>query len=99
MRRLANAPDETPKVTWDLLKRVMTYARPYRGKLILLLVLIGAGIGLSLLSPLIVRQLIDKTIPAKDMSRLVLLSLALMGLPALNGVLNLFQKPPQFRSW
>ena len=51
MRRLANAPDETPKVTWDLLRRVMTYARPYRGKLVLLLVLIGAGIGLSLLSP------------------------------------------------
>jgi ATP-binding cassette, subfamily B, bacterial len=91
MRRLANAPDEVPKVTWDLLKRVMTYARPYRGKLIALLVFIGVGIGLSLLSPLIVRQLIDHTIPDKDMRGLVLLALALMGLPALNGVLNLFR--------
>jgi ATP-binding cassette subfamily B protein len=74
------------------MKRVLTYARPYRGKLTLLFLLIGAGIGLSLLSPLIVRQLIDHIIPNKDMRGLTLLSLALLGMPAINGVMNLFQR-------
>jgi len=92
MRRLANAPDEIPHISRELMKRVLTYARPYMGKLVLLLVLIGSGIGLSLLSPLIVRQLIDHTIPDKDIRGLVLLSLALLGLPAINGVMNLFQR-------
>lgn len=92
MRRLANAPDEIPHISRELMKRVLTYARPYMGKLVLLLVLIGSGIGLSLLSPLIVRQLIDHTIPDKDIRGLVLLSVALLGLPAINGVMNLFQR-------
>ncbi len=92
MRRLANAPDEIPHVSRELMKRVLTYARPYKGKLELLLLLIGAGIGLSLLSPLIVRQLIDHTIPNKDLRGLTLLSLALLVLPAINGAMNLFQR-------
>jgi ATP-binding cassette, subfamily B, bacterial len=92
MRRLANTPDEIPHISRELMKRVLTYARPYMGKLILLLLLIGGGIGLSLLSPLIVRHLIDHTIPNKDLRGLTLLSLALLGLPAINGVMNLFQR-------
>jgi ATP-binding cassette subfamily B protein len=92
MRRLANAPDEIPEVTWDLLKRVLTYAKPYRVKLILLLLLIMVGIGLSLLSPLIVRELIDNAIPDKDMKRLILLASGLLALPAVTGVVNVIQR-------
>ncbi len=92
MRRLANSPDEIPHISLTLLKRVLTYARPYMQKLIILLILIGLGIGLSLLSPLIVRRLIDHTIPSGDLHGLLLLSLALMGLPAVNGVINIYQR-------
>ncbi len=92
MRRLANAPDEIPEVSWDLLKRVLTYAKPYRLKLFILLVLIMVGIGLSLLSPLIVRELIDKAIPAKNMKSLILLASGLLALPAVTGVVNVIQR-------
>ena len=92
MRRLANSPDEIPHISLTLIKRVFTYARPYMRKLVLLLILIGAGIGLSLLSPLIVRRLIDHTIPSGDLHGLLLLSLALMGLPAVNGLINIYQR-------
>ena len=92
MRRLANAPDEIPEVSWGLLKRVLTYAKPYRVKLFLLLILIMVGIGLSLLSPLIVRELIDKAIPAKDMNNLILLASGLLALPAVTGGVNVIQR-------
>jgi len=42
-----------------------------------MLLLILATTGLSLLNPLIVRNLIDQTIPSKNLTRLIWLSLAL----------------------
>jgi ATP-binding cassette subfamily B protein len=92
MRRLANAPDEKPKITRNLIRRVMEYAKPYRGKLILLLILILIGTGLSMLSPLIVKTLIDKVIPSKDIRMLLLLAGALLLLPALTGALHVVQR-------
>ena len=92
MRRLANAPDEIPEVSWDLMKRVLTYAKPYSVKLFFLLFLIMVGIGLSLLSPLIVRELIDKAIPAKDMKNLILLASGLLVLPAVTGAVHVIQR-------
>ena len=84
--------DEKPKVTWDLLKRVLTYSSAYRWHLAGMLVLILASSGLSLLSPLILRDLIDSTIPAKDIPRLVWLSLGLLAVPALKGGINVIQR-------
>jgi len=89
---LINSPDEKPKITWPLLLRVLTYARPYRWSLIGMLLLILASTGLSLLSPLILRDLIDKTIPAKDINRLVWLALALLVIPTVNGALSVVQR-------
>lgn len=96
MRGLINSPDEKPKITWPLLKRVLEYARPYRGLLIALLLLILASTGLSLLTPLILRDLIDNTIPNKDTNRLIWLALALLTIPALNGGIHVLQR--QFNS-
>ncbi len=92
MRRLANSPDETPQVSWALIKRVMNYARPYWGKLAWLLVLILVGTGLALVTPLIVRSLIDTVIPAGDIHKLLLLAGALLALPIAIGVINIFQR-------
>jgi len=89
---MVNAPDEKPKITWPLLLRVLAYAKPYRWQLISMLVLILATTGLGLLTPLILRDLIDKTIPAKNTQRLTLLALALLLIPAVNGVLNVIQR-------
>ena len=84
--------DEKPKVTWALLKRVLGYSVAYRWQIIGMLVLILASTGLSLVSPLIVRDLIDRTIPAKDVQRLVWLSLALLAVPALKGLISVYQR-------
>jgi ATP-binding cassette subfamily B protein len=48
--------------------------------------------GLTLLTPLILRDLIDRTIPSGNLNRLVLLALALLAIPAIGGILNVFQR-------
>lgn len=79
--------DDQPgqRVTWALLKRVLAYAMPYRTKIVLLLGTILISTGLSLITPLIFRDLIDRTLPAHDTARLNLLALALIIVPVLDG--------------
>lgn len=84
--------DEKPKVTKELLLRVFTYARGYWRHIAGMLVTITLTTGLSLLTPLIFRNMIDVVIPAKDTNRLILLGAALLGIPALTGVINVFQR-------
>ncbi len=83
---------ERPKVTKELVKRILDYARPYRKQLILMLVLILLSTGLGLLTPLILRDMIDKTLPDKNLRRLLLLTLALILIPVVNGGLNVLQR-------
>jgi len=92
MRRIVEATDEKPKITRSLLKRVLHYAAPYRWLMVAMLLLILASTGLGLLSPLIMRDMIDHAIPSKDIHRLILLSLAMLGIPILNGALNVVQR-------
>lgn len=84
--------DEKPKLTWALLKRVLGYSRPYSWQLVWMLALILANSGLALLTPLVVRDLIDRTIPARDIQRLVILSVVLLFIPALTGAINILQR-------
>ncbi len=86
------ATDEKPRVTWNLLKRVLRYARPYRRHIAGMLVLILITTGTGLLLPLIFRRMIDYTIPAGDVPQLILLALALLFIPAFNGLINVFQR-------
>jgi ATP-binding cassette, subfamily B, bacterial len=85
-----NAADEKPKVTWGLLKRVLGYSSPYIWPIFWMLVMTLVTAGLSLLTPLILRNLIDTTLPRKDLPRLVLLAIALLAIPLLTGGLNVF---------
>jgi ATP-binding cassette subfamily B protein len=86
------ATNEKPRVTWTLLKRVLRYARPYRWQIVAMLVLILITTGTSLLMPLIFRRMIDITIPTGNVPQLILLSLALLFIPAFNGIVNVFQR-------
>jgi len=54
--------------------------------------MILATTGVGLLNPLILRTLIDHTIPTGDIHSLVLLAIALLLIPAINGVINIFQR-------
>jgi ATP-binding cassette subfamily B protein len=87
-----NSEEQKPKVTWDLLRRVLRYSNPYRWHLISMLTLIIMSTGLGLLTPLILRDLIDRTIPSGNLSRLAWLALALLLIPAANGAINVIQR-------
>jgi ATP-binding cassette subfamily B protein len=87
-----NSPDERPEVTWGLLRRVLGYARPYRWWIVGMLTITLATTGLSLLTPLILRDLIDRTLPGRDLSRLLWLILGLLAIPLLTGGLNVLQR-------
>ena len=84
--------DEKPKVTRQLLLRVLSYARGYWWHIAGMLVTILLTTGLSLLTPLIFRNMIDAVIPARDTQRLILLAVALLLIPAVTGVINVFQR-------
>ena len=84
--------DEKPKVTRELLLRVLTYARGYWWHIAGMLVTILLTTGLSLLTPLIFRNMIDVVIPAKDTTRLIWLGVALLAIPAFNGAINVIQR-------
>ena len=84
--------DEKPKVTWALLRRVLHYGQPYRWHIVSMLVLILVSTGLNLVNPLILRDLIDNTIPNKNLNRLILLGGLLLLVPLLNGLVNVAQR-------
>jgi ATP-binding cassette subfamily B protein len=86
------ASDERPRVTWALLRRVLRYSKPYRWHIAGMLVMILTTAGLGLATPLVMRDLIDYTLPQRDFNRLVLLALALLLIPAVNGAINVFQR-------
>jgi len=84
--------EEKPKVTKELLLRVLAYARPYWGRLGWMLLTILFTTGLSLVSPLIFRQLIDKILPSKNLNQLTLYALALLLLPIVSGGISVIQR-------
>jgi ATP-binding cassette subfamily B protein len=88
----SNAPDESPKITRGLLSRVWSYARPYRWWISGMLAITLATSGLGLLTPLILRDLIDRTLPARDLHRLAWLIVAMVAIPLLTGGLSVVQR-------
>lgn len=84
--------EKPPKVTKELLLRVLAYARPYWSHLSWMLAAILVSTGLSLVSPLIFRNLIDKVLPSKDLNGLVVFALALLLIPVLNGGVGVIQR-------
>ena len=83
---------EQPKVTRELLMRVLQYARPYRQQIIILLATIIVTSILGILTPFIFRDLIDYAIPNADTDRLNLLALGLVSLPIISGMIRVYQR-------
>ncbi|MBN1428673.1 MAG: ABC transporter ATP-binding protein [Anaerolineae bacterium] len=84
--------DKPANISWTLLRRVLGYARPYRRQIIGMLLAILTSTGLGLLTPLIFRDLIDNTLPNRDLARLNLLALGLVLIPVVNGVIGIVQR-------
>jgi ATP-binding cassette, subfamily B, bacterial len=84
--------DEKPTLTRELLLRVLSYARPYWWHIAGMLVTILIGTGLSLVGPLIFRQMIDVVLPSKNVNQLIWYALALLFIPIVDGVVGVLQR-------
>ncbi|ADJ25718.1 ABC transporter related protein [Dehalogenimonas lykanthroporepellens BL-DC-9] len=80
------------RITQGLIRRIMGYARPYLKWIVVMIIVTLAVTGLSLLTPLILRDLIDVTIPAADLGRLGWLIGALILVPIATSALNVVQR-------
>lgn len=87
-----DAAQERPVVTRALLLRVWGFARPYIKHVFLLLVTILLTTAITLVSPLLMRSLIDNAIPNADQRLLNLLALGLIAIPVLNGLVGVWQR-------
>ncbi len=83
---------DKPVITKDLLRRVWGFANPYRLRVAGLLVTILAISGISLISPLLYRDLIDIALPTRDVTRLNWLALGMVLIPMVNGVIGVWQR-------
>ncbi|MCB9152696.1 MAG: ABC transporter ATP-binding protein [Caldilineae bacterium] len=81
-----------PRVDRALLLRVATYARPYWWMILIVLATIVAVSLLELVPPLIMRQLIDVTLPQKNLHQLTLLALALIAIPVTTGLIDVLER-------
>jgi ATP-binding cassette subfamily B protein len=81
-----------PRVDSRLLGRVVAYARPYWGYVLLILLAIAVTSLLGLIPPLLYRDLIDKVLPEGDVARLNLLALAMIGIPLTSGLIGVGQR-------
>jgi ATP-binding cassette, subfamily B, bacterial len=84
--------DEKPEMTRNLMRRVLGYGRPYRLPIVAMFLLILGTTALGLLTPLILRRLIDRVIPAGDVRQLILMSIALLIIPAASGLFRVWQR-------
>jgi ATP-binding cassette subfamily B protein len=83
---------DRPDISWNLLKRVSAYARPYS---MWVLIMLGTILGISVLSvipPLLTRELIDVAIPEKNTTMITLLALGMVAVPLLSGLLGVAQR-------
>jgi ATP-binding cassette subfamily B protein len=79
-------------MSWALFRRVWGYAKPYRLKVLGLLATIFAITGLSLIPPLLYRDLIDNAIVNGNTTRLNWLALGMIGVPLLNAIIGVGQR-------
>jgi ATP-binding cassette, subfamily B, bacterial len=82
----------SPPVNWPLVRRVMGYGRPYAGRIVMMLALIVVITLLSLIPPLLIRQLIDVTLPEKNYRQLNLLAVAMVAIAVVSGLLGVGQR-------
>jgi ATP-binding cassette subfamily B protein len=81
-----------PRLSRELLARVLAYARPYWRSIVLMLVVILVTSLIELVPPLLYRDLIDNVLPNRNYSRLNLLALGMIGIPITSGLLGVGQR-------
>ncbi len=83
MKRVEGRPRE--------LSRIAALFRPYRGRLSAVLALIAISAGLGIVSPFLLREVLDVAIPQGDTELLTWLVLGMVGIAVVTGVLSVGQ--------
>ncbi|MCP4422862.1 MAG: ABC transporter ATP-binding protein, partial [Chloroflexi bacterium] len=83
---------DRPAITRELMLRAWRFAQPYQTRVIGLLFTILLISAISLISPLLYRDLIDNAIPNGDKTRLGWLAVGMVGIPLLNGAIGVWQR-------
>jgi ATP-binding cassette subfamily B protein len=91
-REYLKSSDEKPELSRALMRRVISYARPYWIQILEMFLLILGTTALGLLPPLILRDLIDTIIPSGNLEGLVLLAIGLLLTPSLSGLFRVWQR-------
>ncbi len=81
-----------PELDRALLKRVFAYGRPYRWLLVGVLATILVVSVLSVIPPLLIRELVDRAIPEADLGRLTLLGVGMVAVPLVNVSVGALQR-------
>lgn len=92
-RYIAHDPEkDRPRITWQLLGRVVRYARNYWRAIGASLFIIALISLIELIPPLLYRELIDNVLPNQQWERLNLLALAMITIPVASGLLGVAQR-------
>jgi len=83
---------DRPSVSRALLNRVAGYGRPYLRQIVLMLFTIIAIDLFTLIPPLLIRDLIDYTLPTHNYSRLNMLAVGMVAIPVLSGLVGVGQR-------
>ena len=95
--RYMNAPDEPverpadPAVRKANLRRIIALFRPYRARLGVVLTLIFFSSAIGVVSPFLLRQVLDVAIPENDVQLLSLLVAGMVAIPVITGVIGVYQ--------
>lgn len=89
--RFANEKVEMPKVTKKMLARILSYFNPYWMRMLLVIGSIIANSLLGLVPPMLIKNIIDKALPQKDLKLLSLLIFVSIGITILLGLLQVAQ--------
>ena len=81
-----------PDIDRALLRRVIAYAKPYRGLLALVLGTVVIDALLGLIPPLLMRSLIDTAIPAGDLGLVTWLGIGMVAVPLVAGAVVVVQR-------
>ena len=89
--RFANEKVEMPKVTRKMLARILSYFNPYWMRMLLVIGSIIASSVLGIVPPMLIKNIIDKALPQKDLKMLSLLIFVSIGITILLGLLQVAQ--------
>ncbi len=81
-----------PQIDRALLRRVMTYARPYSKAIAVVLGCILVTSVIELIPPLLYRDLFDTVIPNRDFARLNWLALGMVGIPIVSNLIGVLER-------